>query len=296
MSKKANQPQKDPLEPIKIGIVRPISKMDEDHSEQHWEDVHFLIEQALSNDTNHSFEVKLVSEVQDADIIQATIIQNLFESDVVICDMTLHNPNVFFELGLRIAFRKPCIVIQEEGTKPPFDVSSIRYIPYPCKLAYVKAIEFQQQLRTTVLKIHEAYINDGSVSTDPLFSKAKIDYRTQLTEIKQSSVEFVMDQLKELQGAVAHIQNAITTYNHNNIGLLSVEKIKQELLFMITKEFQLATQNSASREQYISRIQDMILDRTRRIRREYPLHVYEDIRSRAFEYMQELSLQLKKED
>ncbi|OOF85176.1 hypothetical protein [Rodentibacter ratti] len=278
--------------PIKIGIVRPISTMDQEHTEQHWEDVHTLIEEALSNDDQHIFEINLVSETQDADIIQATIIQNLFESDVVICDMTLHNPNVFFELGLRIAFRKPCIVIQEEGRNSPFDVSSIRYISYPCKLAYVKAVEFQKQLRKTVLKTHEAYINNGEVSTDPLFSKARVEYKTELTEIDQTSVEFVMNKLEELQTAVMNIQNIITVPN-DDLGLRNFEIMKQDLFFIIEKEFELAMQHSVNRQEYIERTRNIILDKLRRLRKDCSIRTYNDIRVEVFDYIKELSSRLR---
>lgn len=36
-----------------------------------------------------------------ADIIHASIIKNLEEADLVLCDISTLNPNVFFELGIR---------------------------------------------------------------------------------------------------------------------------------------------------------------------------------------------------
>ena len=37
---------------------------------------------------------------QGSDIIQSTIINDLLEADLVIADLTAHNPNVLFELGV----------------------------------------------------------------------------------------------------------------------------------------------------------------------------------------------------
>lgn len=47
------------------------------------------------------------------------------DADLVIIDLTEHNPNVLFELGLRIAFEKPIALIKAEGTAPIFDVDAM---------------------------------------------------------------------------------------------------------------------------------------------------------------------------
>jgi hypothetical protein len=60
-----------------------------------------------------------------SDIIQSTIVNELLNADLVIIDLTEHNPNVLFELGLRIAFEKPIALIKAEGTAPIFDVDAM---------------------------------------------------------------------------------------------------------------------------------------------------------------------------
>lgn len=50
------------------------------------------------------------------------------EDDLVVADLTEHNPNVFYELAIRHARRKPVIHIISEGEKIPFDVANSRTI------------------------------------------------------------------------------------------------------------------------------------------------------------------------
>jgi nucleoside 2-deoxyribosyltransferase len=57
-----------------------------------------------------------------SDLIHHTIIRQLDEADLVIADLTDHNPNVLFELGIRIALDKPVLLIRAKGTPPIFDV------------------------------------------------------------------------------------------------------------------------------------------------------------------------------
>lgn len=62
---------------------------------------------------------------QGSDVIQSTIINQLLKADLVIADLTDHNPNVLFELGIRIAKELPVALIKAEGTGPIFDVDNM---------------------------------------------------------------------------------------------------------------------------------------------------------------------------
>lgn len=62
---------------------------------------------------------------QGSDLIQSTIINDLIEADLVIADLTEHNPNVMFELGVRMAEDKPVVLIKAQGTGPLFDVDNM---------------------------------------------------------------------------------------------------------------------------------------------------------------------------
>lgn len=69
------------------------------------------------------FNVKTANR-QGSDLIQSTIINDLMD-DLVIADLTEHNPNVMFELGMRMAEDKPVVLIKSSGTGPLFDVDNM---------------------------------------------------------------------------------------------------------------------------------------------------------------------------
>ncbi|WP_216846795.1 hypothetical protein [Mucilaginibacter sp. L196] len=62
---------------------------------------------------------------QGSDVIQSTIINDLLEADLVIADLTDHNPNVLFELGVRMAADKPVALIKSKDTGRIFDVDNM---------------------------------------------------------------------------------------------------------------------------------------------------------------------------
>jgi hypothetical protein len=70
------------------------------------------------------FTVKTANR-QGSDVIQSTIVNDLIEADLVIADLTEHNPNVMFELGFRMAQDKPVVLLKALGTGPLFDVDNM---------------------------------------------------------------------------------------------------------------------------------------------------------------------------
>jgi hypothetical protein len=63
-------------------------------------------------------------------IITTQIVDRLVEADLVIADLTDHNPNVFYELAIRHFVRKPVVILILRGQPIPFDVSPNRVIHY----------------------------------------------------------------------------------------------------------------------------------------------------------------------
>lgn len=76
-----------------------------------------------------------------SDVIQSTIINELMDADIVVADLTDHNPNVLFELGLRMAEEKPVAIIKTDDTGGIFDVDNM-----------LRVFEYSQNLWPSTLK------------------------------------------------------------------------------------------------------------------------------------------------
>lgn len=69
-----------------------------------------------------------------SDRIDDKIFEQLKTSDLVIADLTNNNPNVFLEVGYRMALEKPIIYIMQENSLPiPFDIRTTNIIRYDLK-------------------------------------------------------------------------------------------------------------------------------------------------------------------
>lgn len=56
-------------------------------------------------------------------VIIADILKHAVSCDMAICDLSSRNPNVFYELGFRQAFDKKTVLMIDERTERPFDIS-----------------------------------------------------------------------------------------------------------------------------------------------------------------------------
>ena len=147
--------------PKSIGLIMPLSTTDTIHTAEHWEKVR----QCLSKNMFRGCCTKMVSDLNESKMITNTIMNNLYSNDIVICDITCSNPNVMFELGIRIAFDKPLIIIKEKNDqKAVFDVSHIKYIEYPQDLNMPEMVTFFKTLKSMIQESFERQQNPKSIS------------------------------------------------------------------------------------------------------------------------------------
>ena len=85
-------------------------------------------------------------EVKETNLIHLDILKKLIDAPIAICDLSTRNPNVLFELGIRQAFDKPVVLIQEKGTPKIFDIAPLRYLEYSKDMRYHEVIETQNKL------------------------------------------------------------------------------------------------------------------------------------------------------
>lgn len=76
------------------------------------------------------YEVRRADEDLATNSIFDKIIESLIDADLVVCDVSSKNPNVFFELGIRISFQLPVVLLHDDLTGYTFDVSHIRHFKY----------------------------------------------------------------------------------------------------------------------------------------------------------------------
>jgi hypothetical protein len=182
------------------GIVMPISAID-GCDEGHWSDVLDILTEAVES---AGFFPNLVSNADEVGIIHKRIIQNLYDNPVVVCDVSGKNPNVMFELGMRLAFDKPTIIIKDDKTPYSFDTSAIEHLEYPRDLRFSKIVEFKQKLTDKITATHQRAEKDSGYTTFLKhfgeFTVAKIDKK------EVTSQEFILEELRSMRRAIQRFE------------------------------------------------------------------------------------------
>lgn len=158
-----NEPGKNPQDckieekkPV-CGLVMPISGIG-DCPASHWEDVKYILMDAVSL---AGFECKLVSDDDSVGVIQDRIVNNVYGSEIIVCDVSHKNPNVMFELGMRLAFDKAVVIVKDDKTDYSFDTGIIEHIEYPRDLRFTKIEVFKKKLQDKVMSTYLSSLEDG---------------------------------------------------------------------------------------------------------------------------------------
>lgn len=199
------------------GIVMPISEID-GCSAHHWVDVLQIISDSV---TDVGFIPRLVSNADDVGVIQKRIIENLYDNPIVVCDVSCKNPNVMFELGMRLAFDKPTILIKDNHTPFSFDTSPIEHLTYPRDLHYPSIVEFKARLADKIKATYDSARADEGYTTFlkhfGQFTVAKLDKKEVPTQ------EYLLEEL-------SFIRSSLTQLNRESVRRSPKENSGYELI------------------------------------------------------------------
>lgn len=104
-------------------------------------------------------------EVKETNLIHLDILKKLIDAPISVCDLSTRNPNVLFELGIRQAFDKPVVLIQEKGTPKIFDIAPLRYLEYSKEMKYHEVLESQKNLQEAIEATKSVENDTGNINS-----------------------------------------------------------------------------------------------------------------------------------
>ena len=192
------------------GIIMPISGTD-DYPEDHWKDVIKIISETVNSITEYSFSVKPVWHEEYVNIIQKSIVNNIYQADIIICDVSSMNPNVLFELGLRLAFDKPVIIMIDNNTKLNFDTGIIEHLIYDSDMNYFSIKSLRFNLKTKILAtLKEVYSNENY---SPFLSNFGTFHTSSLHSEDIDSADQLVDMLSNIQNELTFLRRKYSIHS-----------------------------------------------------------------------------------
>jgi hypothetical protein len=210
-------------------VVMPFSETTKEHTEDYWTK-HFdsflkpLIEENPNLEAHRSEPLR-------GNILNQ-IIMNLVISRVVVADLTDHNPNVYWELGVRQSFKHGTITIAEVGTKLPFDVGGTGIHFYHPK-DHLKNEDFRKNFK---MAIHDCLVNpekpdshvlealSGRGTLFEIFHRDEAIRRLDAVILEYNLNSYV---LEEITGqAQTNLKNRLRIYTHHKPGRFVVGAVE----------------------------------------------------------------------
>ncbi len=140
----------------KCFIIMPISDQG-DYPEEHFTKVY---EQIIRPSVEEAgYEAYRVDENTICDTIMNKVFSAIQECPMAVCDLSNRNPNVLYELGLRQAYDKPVVLIQDDKTEKIFDVSGISTVFYNSARMYEDVMKAREDIKKAILATKEGKVN-----------------------------------------------------------------------------------------------------------------------------------------
>ncbi len=135
---------------------------------------------------------RALEDSRPGDITQQ-IIQKVFEADLVVADLTGHNPNVFYELAIRHFSGKPFIHLNESSERLPFDISVLNSIQIRSG-TFGGVAKTAEELRSQIRAIKCGEVNFANASFTQ-YQKILNDVRTSPSD----EMKIVLDRLATVE-------------------------------------------------------------------------------------------------
>lgn len=175
-------------------VIAPIGEEDSEIRRRADQVLRHIIEPAAKS---CGYETVRADRISEPGIITSQVIQHLIDDELVVADLSGHNPNVFYELAIRHAVRKPVVQLIQTGESVPFDVSAIRTIRFD-----YRDLDSSAQCREELLKQVQA-VDKTTTETDTPVSIA-IDLQTlhRSTNPLEKSTTEIVSLLQDLRAKI----------------------------------------------------------------------------------------------
>jgi len=106
-------------------VIAPIGDSDSDVRKRSDQVLKHVISPAVEK---CGYKAIRADQISEPGMITSQVIQHIIDDPFVVADLTGRNPNVFYELAIRHALRKPLVQLIKKGEQIPFDVAGTRTI------------------------------------------------------------------------------------------------------------------------------------------------------------------------
>lgn len=198
-------------------VISPIGEPDSETRKRSDQVLKHVIRPAA---TSCGYKAVRADEIDKPGMITSQVIQHIVNDALVVADLTERNPNVFYELAIRHALRKPLVQIIRKGEVIPFDVAGTRTI-------YVdhKDLDSVEAAKNEIVEQIKALEKDSSDIETPISVSLDLQLLRQSEKPEERSLADLVAAVVDLRASLSKVELRVGTKDQE--GLLG--EIQTEL-------------------------------------------------------------------
>lgn len=185
------------------------------------------------------YKAERADEIDKPGLITSQVITRVVQDELVIADLTEMNPNVFYELALRHAVRKPLVQIIQKGERIPFDVAGTRTIHVDHT-----DLDSADNARLAIEKQIKALESDPEDMETPISVSLELQHLKQSDNPEDRNLADVISEITEIRQLIGKLSE-----NRDALGKTDIYQMFSE----IRENFDKPTLFSPARTKYFER-------------------------------------------
>jgi len=183
-------------------VISPIGKEESETRKRADQVLKHIITPAVKK---YGYKPIRADEIDEPGIITSQVIQKIVDSDLVIADLSEKNPNVFYELAIRHAIKKPLIQIIRKDEVIPFDVAATRIIHFD-----IKDLDSVDNAKNEILKQIESIENGNSDFDNPISISLDLKFLKESGNPEERNFADLIEAITDLRSGLINVERNIS--------------------------------------------------------------------------------------
>ena len=203
-------------------VIAPIGEPESDTRRRSDQILRHVIRPAVEA---RGYEAIRADEISEPGIITSQVIQHIVEDSLVVADLTERNPNVFYELAVRHAIRKPFVQIINKGESIPFDVAATRTV-----FVDHHDLDNVETAKSEITDQINALESDSSTLETPISVSLDLQHLRMSENPGERSLADVLSELSGIRSILSDFEERITMGSNNSLNRREIRHLEERLV------------------------------------------------------------------
>jgi len=195
-------------------VISPIGEPDSETRKRSDQVLKYIIRPAVES---CGYVAERADEMDKPGMITSQVIQRVVNDPLIVADLTERNPNVFYELAIRHAIRKPFVQLIKKGERIPFDVAGARTIQVDHS-----DLDSVERAKTDITKQIKALEADSSDLETPISMSLDLQVLRHSDKPEERSLADLLSAVSDMRSVVGKVEGKLPAVEDVQVALKSL--------------------------------------------------------------------------